>query len=294
MKSTKKLKTTEPRNFLPPMKPFIIFTAIAVIGIGAYSFWDANPNVRSAISQYIDNGEIRTLEVRYTPEKVIELYGTELLSNGERTFQKVDLKFQPHALFDVKYSSQDKKTKEGVLLWSLVDGEMVINCDKWETTHGYEDAINAQANRNDFKILHALEKANGKLTIALLQKELHVEEDLFYAWLENAKEKHLIVQQGNEIQLHFQNPRLLVMPQTKLGQNLVSKPYSNAQKVSRRYSPSQLEKLAQAAFGQDFTIRSQEVVYLPVYSIDVLNPDGSTLSVEFNAVTGGAITPRYL
>lgn len=294
MKPTKKPKSPESSSLLPPTKPFIAFVAIAAIGIGVYSLWEANPNVRSAISQYVDNGEIRTLEVRYTPEKVMELYGAELLSDGERTFQKADLKFQPHALFDVKYSSQDKKTKEGVLLWSLVDGEMVINCEKWETTHGFEDAINAQANRNDFKILHALEKADGKLSIAQLQKELHVEEDLFNRWLENAKEKHLIVQQGNEIQLHFQNPRLLVMPQTRLSQCLVSKPYNHAQKVSRRYSPSQLEKLAQAAFGQDFTIRSQEVIYLPIYSIDILNPDGSTRTVEFNAVTGSEITPRYL
>lgn len=294
MKSTKKSKAPEPSPMLPLMKPFLAVVVIAGIGIGAYSLWEANPNVRSAITQYIDNGEIQTFEVRYTPEKVLELHGAELLSNGERTFQKADLKFQPHALFDVKYSSQDKKTREGVLLWSLVDGEMVINCDKWEKSHGFEDAINAQANRNDFKMLQALEKANGKLPVAQLQKELQVEEDLFHSWLENAKEKHLIVQQGNEVQLHFQNPRLLVMPQTKLSQCLVSKPYNHAQKISRRYSISQLEKLAQAAFGQDFKIRSQEVVYLPIYNIDILNPDGSTRTVEVNAVTGEVISPRYL
>lgn len=267
---------------------------VALVGFGAYVLWEANPNMRSAIGQYIDNGEIQTLEVRYTPEKVMESYGRELLSDGGRTFQKSELKFQPHVLFGVKYTTPDKKTKEGVLLWSLVDGEMVIDCDRWEISHGFEDAINARANRNDFKILQALEKSRGRLSIEQLQKELHVEQDRFLTWLEDTKEKHLVVQQGNEVLLHFQNPRLSACPQTKLNRSFVSKPYSHAQKVSRRYSPSQIEKIAQAAFGQDFTIRSQETIYLPIYSIEILNPDGSTRTVDFNAVTGQAITPRYL
>lgn len=294
MKSTKKLKPSEPSPFFSLNKPLIVIIAAAAAGIGFYTLMESNPNVRSAITQYIDNGEIRTLEVRYSPEKVMELHAANLLSDGERTFQKADLKFQPHALFEVKYTSPEKKTKEGLLLWSLVNGEIVINCESWETTHGLEDAINAQASRNDFKLLHALEKAQGKLTIAQLQKELHIEEDLLHKWLDNAKERHLVVQQGNEIQLHFQDPRILVTPQTKLDQCFVSKPYNHAQKISQRYSLSQLEKLANAAFGQDFAIRSQEVVYLPIYTVDILNPDGSTRTVEFNGVTGTLITPRYL
>lgn len=293
MRSTKKSKNSIYSPLTTLRRPIAMLIVAAAIGFGAYTLWEGNPNMRSAIGQYIDNGEIKTLEVRYTPEKVMETFGKELLSDGERTFQKAELKFQPHALFNIKYTSADKKTKEGVLLWSLVDGEMVVDCDRWETTHGFEDAINAQANRNDFKILHALEKAKGRLPIELLQKELHVEQDLFVSWLDAAKEKHLIVQQGNEILLHFQNPRLFVTPQTKLSQSLVSKPYNHAQKVSRCYSPSQIEKVARAAFGQDFTIRTQEVIFLPLYSIDILNPDGSTRTVDFNAITGLPIMTRY-
>jgi hypothetical protein len=273
-------------------KPIAVLIITAFVGFGIYSAWETNPNVRSAIGQYIDNGDIKTLEVRYTPEKIMELYGKELLSEGERSFQKAELKFYPHTLLDVKYSTADKNTKEGILLWSLVDGEMVINCDRWETTHGFQDAINAQANRNDFKILNALEKSKGKLTIDQLQKELHVEEEIFLSWLENAKEKHLVIQKGNEVQLHFQNPRLFVSPQTKMSQCAVSKPYNYAQKVSRRYSPSQIEKTARAAFGQDFTIRSQEAIFLPVYSIEILNPDGSVRTADFNAVTGTPVVLR--
>lgn len=267
-------------------KRLAIFIVLAFVGFGVYSLWETNPNVRNAIGQYVDNGDIKTLEVRHTPEKIMDLYGKELLSQGERVFQKAELKFYPHILLDVKYSAGDNSTKEGFLLWSLVDGEMVINCDRWETTHGFQDAINAHANRNDFKILNALEKSKGKLTVEQLKKELHVEEEILLPWLENAKEKHLVIQKGNDVQLHFQNPRLLVTPQTKMSQCIVSKPYNHAQKVSRNYSPSQIEKTARAAFGQDFTIRSQEVIFLPVYSIEILNPDGSVRTADFNGVTG--------
>ncbi len=292
MKISKKSKGSTSGNLL--MKPLVLCVICAGVGFGAYSLWEANPNLHSAIGQYVDNGEIKTLEVRYTPEKIMELYRKELLSDNERTFQKADLQFYPHVLFNVKYTAQDKKTKEGTLLWSLVNGEMVIDCHNWETTHGFEDAINAQANRNDFKILNALEKAKGKLTLEHLQKELQLEQDVLISLVENAKEKHLIVQKGNEIQLHFQNPRLLVAPQTKISQCVVSKPYNHSQKVSRRYSPGQIEKISKAAFGQDFTIRTQEAIYLPIYSIDILNQDGSVRTVQFNAVTGIPIKSHYL
>ena len=187
---------------------------IAAVLVGA-GWWFAqnNPNVLSMLEQYIDNGEIMTFEARYTPERIMDQYGKELAS-GERAFQKAELKFYPYALLDVKYSTPDKKTKEGVLLWSFVDGEMVINCETWEKTHGFEDAINSQANRNDFKILNALAKNKGKATIEQLQKDLQVEEDVLQPWLDDSKSKHLVVQKGNEIQLHFQNPRILVVPQT--------------------------------------------------------------------------------
>lgn len=270
---------------------------IAIIAalIAASGWWIVhnNPNVVSVLEQYIDNGEILTLEARYTPERIMEQYGKELAS-GERSFQSATLKFYPYALLDVKYSTPDKKTREGVLLWSLVDGEMVINCETWDKTHGFEDAINAQAGRNDFKILNALAKNKGKASLEQLQKDLQVEEDILQPWLDESKNKHLVVQKGNEIQLHFQNPKILVVPQTSIAQCMVTKPYSHAQKVSRNYSFKQIENTAHAAFGQDFTIRNKKELFLPVYSIEILNPDGSVLTTEWNALNGQRMVPRYL
>lgn len=276
------------------LKSFLMISSIVVFGGIACWVLQHNPNVQSVVEQYIDNGEILTFEARFTPEKIMELRGKELLGSGERTFHKAELKFHPYVMFDVKYTSLDKMTKEGVLLWSLTDGEMVIDCENWEKTHGFEDAINVQANRNDFKILNAIAKNKGKVTSEILQKELQVEEDVLQPWLEEAKDKHLIVQKGSEIQLHLQNPRILVSPQTKIAQCMVTKPYTHAQKISRTYSTGQIEKIAHVAFGQDFTIRTKKEIFLPVISIELLNPDGSFLTTYWNALNGKKIIPQYL
>ncbi len=273
------------------IKNVILICAIAA-GAG-YWIVQNNPNALSVLEQYIDNGEILTFEARYTPERIMEQFGKEL-ALGERTFQRSELKYYPYAILDVKYSSPDKRTREGVLLWSLVDGEMVINCDTWDKTHGFEDAINAQASRNDFKILNALAKNKGKASMEQLQRDLQVEEDILQPWLDDSKAKHLVIQKGNEVQLHFQNPRILVVPQTCIAQSMVTKPYNHAQKVSRNYSFNQIEKTAHAAFGQDFKIRSKKELFLPVYSIEMLNPDGSVLTTEWNALNGQRMIPRYL
>jgi len=273
-------------------------TSIILIGaVAVFAWWGIqnNPNMQTVVEQYIDNGEIATFEARLSPEALIDQRSKELFGeHKERTFLKVETKFQPYVMMDVKYNTSDKRTREGILLWSLVDGEMVTDCETWETTHGFEDAINAHATRTDFKILNTLAKNKGKLSFDLLQKELQIEDELLQSWIDEAKEKHLIVQKAGELQLHFQNPKILVVPQTKISQCMVTKPSQHAQKVSRKYSVGQIEKIAHAAFGTDFAVRSKREVYLPIYFIQVQNQDNSILTTEWNALNGKKILPQYL
>jgi hypothetical protein len=271
---------------------FLIF--LTCFAAGSVWLWHHNDLFRNFIAEYVDNGEFLTLEARYTPEQVMETHKKELLSDSQRTFDEPSLKFYPYLLLEVKYISPERKSREGVILWSMVDGEMVLNTEIWDKTHGFEDTIRANATRNDFKILNILAKNNGIATKDLVQKELHLEADIFEPWIESAKRKHLIIQKGNVLQLHFQNPKILVSPQTKINQWLVTKPYNHAQRVSSKYSQHQIEKISEAAFGPDFTIRNTSIVYLPVYGIDVLNPDGSILTTFWNALNGKRIHPKYL
>lgn len=275
------------------MRKALIFVAIAALIIGGWWYFDNQNHLTGIVQQYVENGEFVTLKVRYTPEQIMEVHRAELLSDDQHSFLEPGLKFHPYALMEVKYTQPDKKSREGMIFWSLVDGEMVLNTENWEKTHGFEDAINADANRNDFKVMHALAKNKGAATIDQLQKELHVEKEVMHPWIESALTKHLIVQKGNEVQLHFQDPKILVQPETKITDWLVKKPYNYTQRVARKYTPSQVEKIAKAAFGEDFTVRRATEVYLPIYSIEVQNPDGSILTSYWNAINGQRISSRF-
>lgn len=272
-----------------------LFIALALLAAGGWWIWHtpALANWRDQILQYVDNRDIVTLEARLSPEQVIDSHRSELLGNEKRTIHNTVLKYYPYLLLDVKYP-ENSKTREGVLLWGLNDGEMVLNTETWETTHGYRDCLECQANRSDFKIMQVLARRQGIVNIDDLQKELQVERDVLNTWVEGAKKKHLIVQKGNALQLHFENPKLLVTPQTKIKQSLVSKPLGDGQKSPRTYTHGQILRMTQAAFGNDFKIRSETEIFLPVYRIEVLNPDGSIQVSEWNALTGHRMNPRYL
>lgn len=271
------------------------FVAVAILAVAAgYWLWNYNPSLWDTIHYYVENGEIMTLEARYTPDQIMEANKRELLVDTQHSYNEPELRFHPYLMMDVKSIDQDRKTRESVILWSLVDGEMVTNTETWDKTHGFEDAINADATANDFRIMNALARNGGSLTKEQLQKELHLESETLTPWIESVRKKQLVILKGNVLQLHFQNPKILVSPQTKVNHWLVTKPYEHAQRVSRKYTNSQIERTAKAAFGNEFTIRNMQEVFLPVYRIGVLNPDGSVLTTYWNALNGQRINPKYL
>ncbi len=272
-----------------------LIALLVILVAGGWWTWNspAVANWKDHIFQYVDNRDIATLEAHYLPEQIIEAHRQELLGNDKRTLQSTLLNYYPYLLLDVKYP-ESNRTREGLLLWGLNDGEMVLNTETWETTHGFKDCLECQATRSDFKILQALARRQGMMTIEELQKELQVEREALNSWIEGAKQKYLIVQKGNVLQLHFEKPKLLVTPQTKIKQHLVSKPLGEGQKVPRTYSHSQIMEITQAAFGNDFKIRNEQEVFLPVYRLEILNPDGSVQVSEWNALTGQRILPHYL
>lgn len=261
---------------------------------GGWWVWSHNADLRNGVKKYLETGEVLTLEARYSPQQIVEKNKDHLLLDEQHTLQEPSLKFFPYLLMDVKYVANDNKTREGILLWGMTDGEIVINGDSWETSRGFNDALEAEATRNDYKLIQTLVNSRGGVLSRedFLQK-LHVEPEIFEEWIQSAREKHFIVQKGNDYYLHFQDPKLSVIPQTKISQPLVTKLYNHAFKVSKKYSQNQIEKSAKAAFGSDFTIRSSQIVFLPVYHIEVLNPDGSILQTQWNALNGQRIYSRF-
>lgn len=261
---------------------------LAIACAGSWWLWNYT-TLGDSIQSYVENGEFLTLEARYSAEQVMQANKDELLPGDKYTFKDPALKFYPYLFMEVKYPQYNGKTKEGIILWSMVDGEMVIDALTWQSTHGFEDALNAGASETDFLILNTLAAHRGALVAQKLQTLLEIDDYTMKHMLDSAISKHLVIMRGNEVALHFQNPQFNVQPNTKINQSLVTKPYSDAQRIGKRYTKRQIERTAQAAFGQDFAVRNSKVVYLPVYSIEVLNPDGSVMTSYWNALTGQRI-----
>lgn len=266
-----------------------IILLLVCLGAGGWWFSNSQSNVRDAIDQYVGNGELLTFKARYTADQIMEKQRHTLLADNQHTFREPVVKFYPYLLIETKYAYPDKKTREGIMLWGLVDGEIVLDTESWEQTHGFEDAIVANASTNDFKVMKALAKHQKGLTRDQLQNELHLDEETLNPWLNSARQKQLVVLTGDEFQLHFQDPKILVYPQTKIKEDFVTKPYHYSQCVSRKYSRGQVEKTAEAAFGSALTLRNVSEVFLPVHCLEVLNPDGSVLTSYWNALTGQRI-----
>lgn len=265
----------------------LLFLAIigGAVGGGIY-YANQNEQVQSLISKKFEGGAFHTLEIRYTADHIMEAHRAQLLTDSNHTFLAPSLHFYPYLLMEVKYSSREHRTHEGCILWSMHDGEMVTTTSTWEMSHGFEDCINAGVDRNDFKIINALAMHDGHMSRKELGHHIHVESDILDRWIDSCKKKKLVVQYGNDYRLHFQTPKLKLIPQTILDRHLVTQPYKNALRQPKRYSRRQIEKIANLAFDNDFTIRNITEIFLPVYRIDVQNPDGSILTTYWNALNG--------
>jgi hypothetical protein len=264
---------------------------LSALSVGAllYGVWWAasdHPTVKGKAEELFDIGSFHTLEVRYGARQIMETHRKELLKGNQHQYLKPQLKFYPYALLDVKYTVSDSKTNEGVMLWDLTDGEMVLDTKDWKKTHGFGDCINAGTERHEFKILNLLAKKGGSADREGLAKGLHVENEILDAWIDSCRKKHLIVQSGNRYRLHLEHPHLRTSPATIIDARLVTKPYRHALRVPRHFSISQIQKITHAAFGGDFAIRRTTDVYLPVHSISVQNPDGSVHTTLWNALNG--------
>lgn len=275
------------------MRPIVLLIALIVLGLGGFWSWTYFPGFRSKTEELLSSSTFQTLEVRYSAESIMETHRRELLKDSDHVFLEPTLKFVPYLLMDVKYIRSHDKTGEGIILWGLVDGEMVINTSTWEKTHGFTDCIASNASRQEFKIINALASRGGTWDRDGLSKFLNIENNILDTWIDTCRKKSLIVQSGNTYRLHLQNPKLQVIPETKLEHWLVTKPTKHAFRVKKRYRPSQIETISRAAFGNDFAIRKTSEIFLPVYCIVVQNPDGSQMTTYWNALNGKRFTPPY-
>lgn len=263
---------------------FLLF--LAALLVGGFYVNKKRPDVKNKILEFVTSGQFHTLEARFTAQQIMEMNKKELLKTAKHKYLEPSLKFFPYLLMEVKYTTDGEHTGEGVILWDLTDGEMVLNTKEWDKTHGFGDCISSSTERYEFKVINLLSQTNGSVERETIARILQIESAVLDLWLDSCKKKKLVVQSGNHYRLHFQHPRICVTPETQLHDRIVTKPYKNAERIARRFSPSQIRRTSESAFGNDFAIRTTMDVFLPVYSITVQNPDGSRHTSYWNALNG--------
>ena len=178
---------------------------------GGYGLWWLNsthPEIRTHIEEYINSGSFPTLEVRYTAAQIMETHRRDLLKDNRHRFLEPQLKFYPYLMLEVKYNLSENKTREGVILWDLRDGEMVVDTRAWDKTHGFGDCINARHAAHEFKIINTLAKKGGSIDREGCLRRSTSKMKSSMGGSTAAGRKELIVQAGNRYRLHLQNPRL--------------------------------------------------------------------------------------
>jgi hypothetical protein len=276
------------------LKYLFILLFLCAAGYGAWYAWENSDELLSYVDITKKEGPILTFEVTCTPEELMQKYEKQLLKSANHTYGKATVKFLPFLLMNVKYVRPDKKTEEAKLIWNLENGEMVLDTQTFETTHGFEDCINAKALDDDFRILHALHRHNGQTTKDTLIQELGIDPEIVFERLEVLRKKHLVAIRGDTVRIHLESPLLQVQPQTKVYHYFVTKTVLGDNLISQHYSKDQIHKIAKAAFGADFAIRSEHLLFVPIFQIDVQNPDGSTLKTYWNGITGKKIELKRL
>lgn len=268
------------------MRLLIVLLSVGVLSGGSWWLYTAQPQLKHKVQSLLASGHFRTLEVRYTPQQIMDVHRKTLLKDARYKYLQPTLTFYPYLLMEVKYTLTEEMSREGMLLWDMIDGEIVLSTREWDKTHGFGDCLSANTNANEFKILNLLSSRGGCIDRDALCRSLRVDNEILDAWIDSCRKKKLIVQTGNRYRLHLQNPKLKALPETRIDEHLVTKPYQNALRLSPRFSFAQVEKVAKAAFGADFAVRKTTDVFLPVYSIVVQNPDGSTHTTLWNALNG--------
>jgi len=217
---------------------------------------------------------------------IMQKHQNELLKDGSRSFSSTSTKFLPCLLMDVKYVQESKNTQEAKMIWNLENGELLLDTQNCESTHGFEDCIKAKATDDDFRILHVLQRHGGTLARDEICHELGLDTDVAYERLESLRKKHLIAIRGEVVRIHLQSPLFKTQPHTHIAHSLVLQNAPKENIISSLYSKEQIKKVAQACFGSDFAIRSDKLIFMPIFQIEIQNSDGSIQKTYWNGLTG--------
>lgn len=273
------------------MKRLFVIIFLCAAAVGGWYLWQQQGSIELPLKNvnipfFEQESSILTFEALTTADEIMQKNQKSLLKDANHTFGAATVQFLPFLLLDVKYTKEDKKTEEGRLLWSLENGELVLDTATFESTCGFSDFIRAKAKDEDFRILMILMRHGGSATKDAIIEESGIDPDFVFQRLDALRARHLIAVSGETVRIHLSNPHFKVHPVTKISHHIVTKKVSSATKLPQQFSRGDILHVARAAFGADFAIRSETLIYVPIFLIEVKNPDGSVYKTFWNGITG--------
>lgn len=229
--------------------------------------------------------KLKTLERLISPDQVCLLFADYPEENVS-----VDMCFFPHVLFHIKFSKEDprKGSQEGQLLWSLVDGELVLDTDTWTKTQGFKECLLLQANQQDMVVMQTLSRLGGAVSRDTLLQALMMKHAKADQMIRKCQKKKLVfVYAGDKIGYHFRQPQFVQGCTTRMHREPVLLRKTRGMSLwPNTYSEDRIKELASMVFGQNFFIINTEEVYVPVYKVMLRSPEDSVRIQYVNAVNG--------
>lgn len=263
-----------------------------ILLLTVFGWWinEHHPKWREECIHLLNARPCSVIEAKFTPEQIIEMNRKSLLRIHKYQYLPPVTKLYPLLLLDVKYNLSSTKTQEDLILWDLIDGEMIIDTKDWKKTHGLSDCIRENSSRLEVEILLTLAKHKGSLHCDSLLQLLHWNKTTFKSWIESCQRKSLVTQHDNMIRIHMQDPILSTTPKTTFHENLITTiDTSGLPRLTRQFSSSQIKRIASLVFEEGFSIRNMKHIFLPIYIITIQNSDNSLQTTYWNAFTGKQI-----
>lgn len=270
---------------------YTLFT-LAIGGYGVYWIADKNPDLKNRAETLLNFRTTNALEMRYDARQIMDNHSRELLKEKGARFLEPELKFFPYLLMEVKYCDANHQTKEGLILWDMTDGEMVIDTQTWEKTHGFADCMNSRAQEYELNLLQILSEEGGSAELTTIQSKLGAKPAVVELMLKSCANKNLIIGDSeSRYRIHLERPKLQTVARTSWHQQLTTRPHKRAERAKSHFSQNQIKSIAKMAFGTHFAIRKATEIFLPIHRIVVQGPEGTIATHHFNAVSGRKLPP---
>ena len=274
------------------MKKFVLVLVVLVLFGGGYYAYLHRDEVEHLLPTSNREETVDTFETAVSPEELLAAHSQTLLPTKQHTFGSSTLHLAPHLLLQMKYSPDGRTTIATSMLWDMIDGELVLDTNSFDHTQGFADCITSQANADDFHILHLLTK-KGALSKDQLAQELGTDSDVVCDRVDALRKRHLVIVANDIVRVHVESPLLKVDPLTTITRPFVQRKIIHKEELQATYTKGENEKLVKAAFGQDVAIRSSRIIFVPIYEIQVLNPDSSVRRTFWNAISGKELWKQH-